>query len=101
MTERHKIVLSCLLGSLIVLGAAAYLKPKDPACVKLEARLGLAEVFCQGLAEKAATDRCSSLAEDPEVMGQCLRVIVPAAHSGCMDYINIERIKRQHEELCS
>lgn len=99
--RRPLIVASCLILAVLIAALAALIAPKDPACVKLEARLGLAEVFCQGLAEKAATDRCSSLAEDPQVMGQCLRVIVPAAHSGCMDYLNIERMKRQHEELCS
>jgi hypothetical protein len=100
MTERHKIVLSCLLGSLIVLGAAAYLKPRDPACVKLEAKRNLAEEFCKGLAMRAAQERCSQLAEDPETMGACMQVVVPVAQASCWGYLSVENMDREIESLC-
>jgi hypothetical protein len=85
----------------IAIAAGALLKPKDPACVKIEAQVALADRFCHGMSERLAEGRCASLSDDPEVMGQCLRVIVPAAHSACMDYIEIEPLKRQAADLCS
>lgn len=82
-----------------VLFMAAQIKG-EPACVRIQAKLELAEEFCDGLAEKAARDRCQSLSDDVDVMGQCMRVIVPSAHSACMSYINMERLRQQSKELC-
>lgn len=100
--DRHKamVVSGCVLGAVLLAAVAALVRPKDPACGKLEAKLGVSEEFCQGLAERAAQERCSALSDDPETMGQCIRVIVPAAHSSCMGYLNIQRLKNQVRELC-
>jgi len=91
------VVLSGLAA--VALFMASGLK-REPACVRIQAKLELAKEFCDGLAEKAAKERCSSLSDDVDVMGQCMRVIVPSAHSACMSYINMERLSQQSKELC-
>jgi len=91
-------VLIALMGSAVVLVALKL--QKDPPCVRILAKVELAEEFCDGLAERAAKERCSSLSDDVDVMGQCMGVIVPAAHSSCMSYINMERLRQQSKELC-
>jgi len=73
---------------------------KEPACIRLEAKVSLARDFCEGLGEKAAADRCSALADDPEVQGQCMRVVVPAAVGSCMSYLNLEHMKADLESAC-
>lgn len=100
MTERQKILIGCYLGAVIIVIAAALLKDKDPACVRIEAKRNLALEFCNGLADRAARDKCARLADDPDIMGQCMRVIVPAAEAGCWDYVNLEALKRDAETLC-
>lgn len=101
MMKQPLVVGLCILGC-ILLGLAARLYPQDSVvCAKMESKLELAKEFCDGLALRAANERCSSVAEDQDTMGQCMRVIVPAAHSSCMSYLNLERLKQQHESLCS
>lgn len=90
----------CLLGALLIAIAAKFTQTDSRVCDKMEAKLELAKEFCDGLALRAANERCSQLADDQEVMGQCMRVIVPAAHSSCMSYLNLERLKQQHGSLC-
>lgn len=90
------------LGLLGGLGLAAYLvKSKPEPCMKMENKIELAKEFCDGLAQKAAESRCETLSDDPDVMGQCMRVIVPSAHSNCMAYINVFRLEKQYEALCT
>jgi hypothetical protein len=98
--KRPLIVASCLLGAVLIAGLAALIKPQDPACVRFQAKIDLAEAFCDGLSQRAAQERCSALSDSPEVMGQCMRVIVPAAFSGCMDYVNLQSLKQEHKSLC-
>jgi hypothetical protein len=93
--------------SLILLGVAAailvavsLLQKKEPACIRLQAKVDLAKEFCDGMAIKLAEDKCSSLAEDAETMGQCLRVLIPAAHSACQSYISHRELIQQYESLC-
>jgi hypothetical protein len=86
-----------LLGGL---GGSLLKGQKHPPCIRMEAKLELANEFCDGLALRAANERCSQVSEDPDVMGQCMRVIVPAAHSSCMSYLNLERLKQQYASLC-
>lgn len=90
----------CLLGAALIVVVAKVLKPGESACSRIESKLELANEFCDGLAERAAKERCQSLSEDIDVRGQCMRVIVPAAHSSCMGYLNMERMKQQHASLC-
>lgn len=100
--DRKKIWLQVLsiAAAVSVFFAVRLFLPSDRACQRIQAKLGLVEEFCQGLAERAAEERCQTLADDPQTMGQCLRVIVPAAHSGCLDYVNVQRIENQSKELC-
>lgn len=98
--KRPLLVGICLLGSLLIVGLAMLLKPKDPACVRFQAKLELAETFCNGLADRAARERCEAISDSPEIMGQCMRVIVPAAHSSCMSYLNTDGMKREYDGLC-
>lgn len=101
--HKHKqavVVTGCLLGCALIVGLAMIIKPKDPACVRLEAKAALARDFCDGLAAKAADERCSALADDPEVKGQCMRVVIPAATVNCMAYLNIEHIKEDLRAAC-
>lgn len=98
--KRPLLVASCIVGAIAIAGLAMLLKPKDPACVKLEARIGLATDFCGGLAERAAKEKCSVLTDNPDVMGQCMHVIVPAAYSGCMEYVNMDAKKEEFKSLC-
>jgi hypothetical protein len=98
--KKPLVVASCLLGAVLIAGLAALVKPKDPACTRFQARIDLAEAFCDGLSQRAAQERCSALSDNPEVMGQCMRVIVPAAFSGCMDYINLPGMRQEHKSLC-
>lgn len=91
--------------SIISVAAAAclYIALKliqDPACVRIQAKADLAEEFCDGLAAKAAQSRCESLSEDMDVIGQCMRVIVPSAHSACMSYIGMDKLRQQAKGLC-
>lgn len=90
----------CLLGCGLIIGLAALMDPKDPACVRIQAKADLAEDFCEALAEKAANDKCAALAEDPVTMGQCMRVVVPMAHSSCMSYLNMDKLHEQAKDLC-
>lgn len=98
--EKSLVIVSSIVAAILIFFGVRIILPRDGACEKMDAKLGLAEDFCQGLAERASEERCSSLADDPETMGQCLRVIVPAAHSSCMDYLNVQRLKNQKEALC-
>ena len=100
MVQKARIVVGALVGVVGLCGVALLLQPKDPACVRFESRLGLAKQFCEGLAERASQDKCQSLSDEPETMGQCLRVMRPAAYAGCMDYINLEKMKQEYEALC-
>ena len=94
------VVTGCLILAALIAALAFVIKPKDPACVRLEAKVALARDFCDGLAAKAADERCSALAEDPEVKGQCMRVVIPAATVNCMAYLNIEHIKEDVRSAC-
>lgn len=98
--KKPLILAGCLVGCLVIALLAKSLAPKDPACIRLQAKADLAEEFCAGLANKAASDKCSTLAEDPVVMGQCMRVVVPMAHSSCMSYINMDKLHEQTKDLC-
>lgn len=98
--KRPLILASCLLGCALIVGLAVLLSPKDPACLRIQAKADLSVEFCDGLAEKAAKDKCSALAEDPVTMGQCMRVVVPMAQSSCMSYLNMDRLQGQIKELC-
>lgn len=98
--KRPLLVASCLLGAALIAGLALLLKPSDPACIRFQARIDLAEAFCGGLSQRAAQERCSVLSENPEVMGQCMRIMVPNAFSGCMDYINLPGMKQEYQSLC-
>lgn len=73
---------------------------RSEPCLRLQAKLDLAEEFCSGLAERAAEERCSVLSDNPEVLGQCMRVIVPAAHSSCMSYLNLGRLEKEIHSVC-
>lgn len=100
MLKRPLVVGFCILGCLL-LGIASRLYPgENRVCDKMESKLELAKEFCDGLALRAANERCQSVAEDQDTMGQCMRVIVPAAHSSCMSYLNLERLKQQYASLC-
>jgi hypothetical protein len=101
LNSRHKIVLGCLFGAALILTLATIARPKDPACVKLEAKRNLALDFCKGLAAKAAHDRCEGLTDDPQTLGACMNVVVPVAESACWGYINIQGMKREIETLCN
>lgn len=92
--------LMVLGAAAIALGFALWVKPAEPACIRLEAKLSLARDFCEGLGERAAKERCDALSEDPEVMGQCMRVVVPAAVGSCMHYVNLEHMKADYESAC-
>lgn len=98
--KRPLVVASCLIGAAFIAGLALLIKPKDPACIRFQAKIDLAETFCDGLSQRAAQERCSALSESPDVMGQCMRVIVPAAHAGCMDYVNLQALKQEYKSLC-
>jgi len=99
----RKLLNLCLviLSACAILLLLTLLRPeKNETCARLQARIDLSESFCKELAEKAAEDRCSALAEQPEVLGQCKRVIVPAAFSGCIDYLNKEAMEREFSSVC-
>lgn len=90
------------IGLLLMVGLLALLMQNRPEpCMKMEAKIELAKEFCDGLAKRAAEDRCSQLSDDIETMGQCMRVIVPSAHSACMGYIDSERLEQQYRSLCT
>jgi len=89
-----------LLGGLSLVSFFMPNKEESKACYRLQAKLDLSDRFCQGLATRAAQERCNSLSDNPEVLGQCMRIIVPAAHSSCMDYLNIQGMKNEVKELC-
>jgi hypothetical protein len=97
MTKKPLIV----LGS-IVLGLSLLLihLPKEPACKKLHAKIALSDDFCTGMAKEAAEERCSQLSDSPEVLGKCKHVIIPAAHSACLDYVGKQGLIRQYQSLC-
>lgn len=99
MKKSHAAVIVSIMGALVIFGALKL--NKEPACVRIQAKVELAEEFCDGLAERAARERCQSLSEDVDVMGQCMRIVVPAAHSSCMGYLNMERLRQQSKDLCS
>lgn len=99
--DKSKIVLGCLGGALLLILVALVVRPKDPACEKLQANVELAKAFCGGLAERAAHERCQSVSDEPDTLGQCLRVMRPAAMSSCMDYLNLKKMKEDLEALCS
>lgn len=101
LTSRHKIVLGCLFGAALILALATVLKPKDPACVKLEAKRNLALEFCKNLAVKAAHEKCEALADDPQTLGACMNVVVPVAESSCWGYLNVKAMAREIETLCN
>jgi len=84
----------------LVSAGAILLQNRTPACVKLRAKLDLASDFCEGLGDRMARERCSELSGDPEALGQCVRAILPGAASACMDYLNIEHIKRDYQSAC-
>ena len=92
----------CILGCLMLAALAALFNHRDPACSRLQARVDLAKRFCDGLAERAAQEKCSALVDAPEeVRGQCLRIIRPAAFSGCMDYLSLEAMERDLADTCT
>lgn len=95
---KKPIVLIVSLSTLILLGV--YLVPKDPACVRLNAKLLLMDDFCNGMSKQLAEDRCGQLTDDEAVFSQCLRVVIPAAHSGCMNYINKHKLESEYKSLC-
>jgi len=101
MSNRLKVLIGCLIGSVLILVAALLIQPKDPACVKLEAKRSLALEFCKGLGMRAAQGRCSQLADDQETMGACMGIVLPVAESSCWGYLNLEAMKRELKDLCS
>lgn len=100
MGEKIRTVVVVIAGLSFVALIASVLAPRDPACVKLEAKVELAQEFCEGLAERAATERCQEVAADEETLGQCFQVIVPAAFSSCMSYLNLGRLEREIKQVC-
>lgn len=100
MQKQPLVVGACLLGAVLILTIAASLRPADPACVRLQARLDVARSFCDGLAERAADEKCAELGADPETRGACMRVVVPMATSSCLAYLNLERIKAEVGSVC-
>jgi hypothetical protein len=102
MTKQSKamVVIGCMVGVILIAGLAYLIKPRDPACAKLEAKRNLALEFCKGLAVKAATERCEGLADDPQTLGACMNVVVPVAESSCWGYINLQGMKRELDALC-
>lgn len=95
------ILASCLLGALAIIVAAFAFRPQDQACIRLQARMDLAGDFCMGLAESAAKERCAALTEDSETAGRCVQVIIAAAHSNCMNYLNVQGMKMGYESACN
>lgn len=94
---------SCIvsgLGVCLVALVAGLMLPRDPACIKLEAKIEVAKGFCDGLAARTATERCGGLSDDPDILGQCMRIVIPGAHSACMDYLEIKRLKEEVGTLC-
>lgn len=98
--RRPLLVAFCLFGCVLIVGLAKLMQNNQSACSRIESKMELANEFCDGLAERAAKERCQSLSDDVDVVGQCMRVIVPAAHSNCMGYLNMERMKQQYASLC-
>lgn len=99
----NKSLVACilLLSGVAVLLLISLLRPdRNETCARLRARIDLSHQFCDGLADRAAKERCSELSSKPEVMGQCLRVVVPAAFSGCIDYLSLETMKREFSSVC-
>jgi hypothetical protein len=100
-TSRQRIVAGCLFGCLVIIGLATWLRPTDPACVKLEAKRNLSLEFCKNLAVKAAHEKCQDLADDPQTLGACMNVVVPVAESSCWGYLNVKAMAREIESLCN
>ena len=98
--KRPFLVGLCFLGSLLILCVAYLFKPKDPFCYKLNAKADLADDFCKGLAIRSATEKCQSITEDGESANQCVRVMLPSAHSVCMNYIGYDELKRNADSAC-
>ena len=96
------VVGGCFLGVILIAIIAKVTEHHDPACARLQARVDLAKRFCDGLSERAAQEKCQALADGPEeVKGQCLRIIRPAAFSGCMDYLSLEAMERDLNDTCN
>lgn len=87
-----------LLGIGVFFGIKELLK--EPACVKMESKLSLLEDFCGGMARQMAESRCSQISDDDQVIGACMRVVIPAAHSACEGYVNKKELEHQHQSLC-
>ncbi len=100
MGEKIRTGVVMVAGVAFVALIASVLAPRDPACVRLQAKVELAQEFCEGLAERAATERCQELAPDEETIGQCFHVVVPAAFSSCMNYLNLGRLEREIKQVC-
>lgn len=93
-----KAILIGVLGIGVLLGVSQLVK--DPGCVKFSSKLSLLEDFCGGMARQMAEDRCSQVSDDPEVIGACMRVVIPAAHSACEGYVNKKELEHQYQSLC-
>jgi hypothetical protein len=100
MLKHPLIVCACLLGILAILFIASSFKPQDMGCIRFEAKIGLSHDFCRNLGMRAAQEKCQDVTQDPDTMGNCMRVVVPAAEANCWSYLNIEELKREYQSLC-
>jgi hypothetical protein len=98
--KRMHVILILLASAILLLTLVKNLSKEDPVCVKILTKLELSDDFCLGLAERAAMERCGKLSDEEEVIGNCVRVIAPAAFSGCMDYLGHEKNRKEYESLC-
>lgn len=98
--KRLAVAALCVLVAVIILTVTILLKPSSAPCQRLQARLDLADRFCAGLSERAAQEKCAEYSSNPEVMGQCMRVVLPAAHSSCMDYLSVQNMRIEFKNIC-
>lgn len=98
--KKIHVILMLLICATIIVSGVKLLTPVDPVCGKLLTKLELSNDFCMGLAERAAIERCSKVSDEEEVIGNCVRVIAPAAFSGCIDYLGYEKLQQDVASLC-
>lgn len=97
--DRLGIVLALLIAafSMVRWGAEFFLTGLP--CVRLEAKVQLAEEFCGGMARKYADSQCDMLGDD-EAKAECGRIFLVSYTEVCLQTIDIDHIKEDFEHAC-
>lgn len=95
-----RLVVISLITLAVGVVAIVVTMPQDKACLKMEAKINLAQDFCQGMAISAVSAKCKDVGDDPQDQGTCMQALMPYAMTSCLSFIHLKEQQENFASIC-